>query len=94
MSHSNATLYLQVVSITNEYLGPAADRFIARQVQNHLHKEPSELSEKDLIKLIDWVRVAVSLITEDGRLIEEYIERLRKLTLDSTSKEHHAPERI
>lgn len=74
------TLYVQVVEITNVYLGPAADRFIARQVQNHLHKEPSELSEHDLLKLIDWVRVAVSFITEDTVIVEEYITRLRSLT--------------
>lgn len=80
----NTPLYTQVVRITHVYLGPAADRFIARQVQNHLHKEPDELSQADLLKLIDWVRVAVSLITEDSTIVEEYIERLRRLTADSS----------
>lgn len=72
-------LYTQVVRVTHIYLGPAADRFIARQVQNHLHKEPAEISQADLLKLIDWVRVAVSLITEDSAIIEEYIARLEQL---------------
>ena len=75
----DTSLYTQVVRITHAYLGPAADRFIARQVQNHLHKEPIDLSQADLLKLIDWVRVAVSLITEDSKTVEEYIERLRRL---------------
>ncbi|HEY1063815.1 MAG TPA: hypothetical protein VGE30_00790 [Candidatus Saccharimonadales bacterium] len=86
-------LYTQVVRITHVYLGPAADRFIARQVQNHLHKEPDELSQDDLLKLIDWVRVAVSLITEDSAIVEEYIERLRRLTDTQTPRieePHHA----
>jgi hypothetical protein len=97
MSQTNASslLYIQVVRITHVYLGPAADRFIARQVQNHLHKEPDELSESDLLKLIDWVRVAVSLITEDSALVKEYIERLRRLANDTTTEvakePHHAP---
>ncbi len=84
MEPVNTPLYTQVVRITHVYLGPAADRFIARQVQNHLHKEPDELSQADLLQLIDWVRVAVSLITEDSSIVEEYIERLRRLT-------HEAP---
>ena len=40
-------LYDKVVRITHVYLGPAADRFIARQVENHLHKEPEQLSLDD-----------------------------------------------
>lgn len=82
--HLSTPLYTQVVRITHVYLGPAADRFIARQVQNHLHKEPDQLSQADLLKLIDWVRVAVSLITEDSAIVEEYIERLRRLTSDGS----------
>jgi len=87
MPTSNTSLYVEVVKVTHIYLGPAADRFIARQVQNHLHKEPDELSEGDLLKLIDWVRVAVSLITEDGAIVEEYINRLKLL---ATKETHHA----
>ena len=78
---TNTPLYTQVVRITHVYLGPAADRFIARQVHNHLHKDPAELSRADLLMLIDWVRVAVSLITDDQAVIEEYIDRLRRLTV-------------
>lgn len=93
MANKEQHLYTQVVRITHVYLGPAADRFIARQVQNHLHKEPSELSQADLSKLIDWVRVAVSLITDDSNIIEEYIERLERLTHSeqgATTEQHHA----
>jgi len=73
------SLYDKVVRITHVYLGPAADRFIARQVENHLHKEPDQLSQSDLRSLIDWIRVVVSLLTEDEALIEEYTEELQKL---------------
>ena len=93
---ADPNLYTQVVRVTHIYLGPAADRFIARQVQNHLHKEPVDLSKADLLKLIDWVRVAVSLITEDSAIVEEYIDRLTKLAdtnhdkPSSTMELHHA----
>ncbi len=80
MSHTPASsLYTQVVRVTHVYLGPAADRFIARQVENHLHKSPEELSQADLLNLIDWIRVVVSLLTEDSDIIEEYASELQKL---------------
>ncbi len=79
---SGSTLYDRVVQTTHVYLGPAADRFIARQVQSHLHKPPEKLTKDDLLKLIDWIRVAVSLLTDDGEVVEEYIEQLQKLSTD------------
>jgi hypothetical protein len=84
MAETTPQLYDRVVRITHVYLGPAADRFIARQVQNHLHKTPEELSEADLLKLVDWVQVAVSLLTDDKEIIEEYVSKLRQLTDEST----------
>lgn len=79
-------LYDQVVRVTHVYLGPAADRFIARQVKNHLQISPQELSCDDLLKLIDWIKVAVSLLTEDNEIVEEYTDQLRKLTDKSNNK--------
>jgi hypothetical protein len=72
-------LYTSVVRITHIYLGPAADRFIDRQIQNHIHKDPSKITEADLIVLVDWIKVAVSLLTDDSEIVEEYIEQLKKL---------------
>ncbi|MDB5184426.1 MAG: hypothetical protein JWN38_234 [Candidatus Saccharibacteria bacterium] len=74
-------LYDRVLRVTHVYLGPAADRFIARQVQNHLDKRPEDISVDDLKMLIDWIRVAVSLITEDSDIIEEYTAQLMRLTV-------------
>ena len=75
----NTKLYNQVVKVTNVYLGPAADRFIARQVQNHLDKPAEELSRDDLLKLIDWIKIAMSLLTEDSEIVEEYAAQLQRL---------------
>jgi len=79
---ANSSIYDQVVRVTHVYLGPAADRFIARQVENHLHKSPDELSQADLLSLIDWIKVVVSLLTEDNELVEEYTNELQKLAGD------------
>ncbi|MGH7193642.1 MAG: hypothetical protein ACREJM_08935, partial [Candidatus Saccharimonadales bacterium] len=57
-------------------------RFIARQVENHLHKSPEELTKSDLAGLIDWIKAVVSLLTEDNEIIEEYTAELEKLAAD------------
>ena len=76
---SQSSIYKNVVRVTHVYLGPAAERFIDRQVENHLHKPPTELSQADLLSLIDWIKIVVSLLTEDNGIVEEYIQELRKL---------------
>ena len=83
------TLYDKVVRITNVYLGPAAERFVGRQVRNHLHKEPQLISEKDLKDLIDWVRVAVSLLTDNTEIVDEYIDQLALLTNHKKNNHFH-----
>lgn len=79
MPHTSPSVYQRVVEITHIYLGPAADRFIDRQVQNHIHKDPSKLTTEDLEHLIDWIRVAVSLLTDDSEIVEEYVTQLKRI---------------
>ena len=79
-------LYASVVKITEDYLGPAAKRFVDRQITNHLGKDPELLAVKDLPVLIDWSKVAVALLTEDTRLIEEFGARLRRLSVKPKPK--------
>lgn len=76
---SSGRLYEEVVAVTYEYLGPAADRFITRQIRNHLKKEPENLKQKDLNKLIDWLSISMSLITKDEGLVIKYITTLEKM---------------
>jgi hypothetical protein len=76
---NDASLYQRVVDVTNAYLGPAAERFIARQVQNHLGKSPEELQEADLEKLVDWIKIAIAMLTEDNHVVEELTDKLMRL---------------
>jgi len=73
------SLYDEVVSITYHYLGPAADRFVVRQIRNHLQKDPEELQRKDLRQLIDWIQLAMRLISNDTKVIDSYISDLEGL---------------
>lgn len=69
----------QILEISQDYLGPAAERFIDRQVAAHLHKKPDRVTKEDLVKLIDWLKLSFSLLTDDSRMVNEYISRLRRL---------------
>ena len=79
-SKTGDTLYEEVVKVTHEYFGPAADRFVTRQIRNHLSKNPKELRKKDLVRLINWISVAMALLHEDEELIHKYAADLQVLT--------------
>ena len=74
------SLYEQLVEITLHYLGPAADRFVRRQIVNHLKKEPEQLVKKDLRELMDWIEIAMQLVTNDEKLVREYISELKTIS--------------
>lgn len=78
-THNKLSLYDSVILITTDYLGPAAGRFIDRQIENHLNKPPESLRQKDLDILVDWARVAIALLTEDKAIVDEYSRRLSSL---------------
>ncbi len=75
----NTSIYDDVVSITYEYLGPAADRFVVRQIRNHLQKDPSQLRREDLRQLIDWIQLAMRLISNDTEVVDRYIADLERI---------------
>ena len=76
---SNQKLYESVVDITEGYLGPAAQRFIDRQIESHLQKAPESLTSKDLEKLIDWSSLALAHLTDNANLVREFTGSLKKL---------------
>jgi len=72
-------LYREVTSITEEYLGPAAERFLARQISFHLNKAPQDLTHADLPVLIQWTKVTFGLLTDDHNVVDEYTNKLIRL---------------
>ena len=74
-----ASIYQQAVTITSEYLGPAAERFINRQLVYHLGKEPQNLTRKDIPELAEWVKVSIAVLTEDEKLVREFTARIMSL---------------
>lgn len=76
---AKTSLYDDVVAITYDYLGPAADRFVVRQIRNHLQKDPSELKREDLRQLIDWIRLAMRMISNDRIVVDRYMTDLERM---------------
>ena len=72
--------YTQTVQITEDYLGPAGERFIRRQSATHLKIEPESLDRKHLAKLIDWSSIAFALMTNNDKDIDAFTQDLRHLT--------------
>lgn len=74
-----ANLYEQVVVITQEYLGPAADRFVTRIIGAHLDKEPEQLKKKDIPQLSQWIKISLGLLTENRKIVDECEKRILQL---------------
>jgi len=85
-----ATLYDQVVRISSDYLGPAADRFMTRQISTHLGKKPQQLEPQDIAQLVDWVKLTFALLTDDAALIQSFSDQLTSLahTKPDESRKH------
>lgn len=76
---SDKQLYDSVVGVTEDYLGPAAKRFIDRQIESHLQKKPESLTRQDLEKLIDWSSLALAHITDNASIVKDYTSSLHRL---------------
>jgi hypothetical protein len=70
-----------MVQVSEEYLGPAGERFIRRQITTHLKIEPEELDKKNLSKLIDWSSIAFALTTNNSDDIDSFTRDLRSLAV-------------
>jgi len=80
-----AALYDTIVDVLEYYLGPAAPRFVDRQIEFHLQKPPQEITAADLERLTEWIRVSMSLLTSDRRIVDECAQRLTQLYETTTS---------
>ena len=68
----------KVIDITNDYLGPASERFVNRQVTRHLSIGMDELTEKNIEELAKWIEVSASLLIDKNRAAE-LAEKIKKL---------------
>lgn len=72
-------LYKEAVMISKDFLGPAGERFIRRQIRTHLAIEPEALQPKHIDELVRWVRLTFAVLTDNAHDVETFSARLRGL---------------
>lgn len=80
VSSMNNTVYKEIVDVLYDYLGPAAERFLDREIEAHLHKKPDEITRNDVVKLHEWSRLAIALLAEDQKTVDDFSESLLAIT--------------
>jgi hypothetical protein len=75
---TNAT-YLKTLDIAKQYLGPAAERFINRQIEQHLNTKPEDISKQDIPELAKWVKTSAALLT-DQKIASDFADKISALT--------------
>ena len=71
-------LYDNTVTIAKEYIGPAGQQFIDRQLTTHLNLTPADLNSSNLIELSKWCFTSGRLII-DSEQAKEFQERIVSL---------------
>ena len=82
----NGVLFNRLVSITEEYLGPASRRFVIRQIDSHLNKTPSEITPEDIPTFVEWAKLTLALVTEDKQIVDAYAAKLTALATSEAGR--------
>lgn len=80
MPTRTASLYDQAIHISEEYLGPAGERFMRRQISTHLGIKPESLKQNHLPQLVTWVGLAFALLTNNPEEQEGFTHSLLSLS--------------
>jgi hypothetical protein len=81
---ASPTIYTKAVQVSEDYLGPAGERFIRRQISTHLGIEPEALRGNDLQKLVTWTSLAFALLTNNTHEVKDFTRDL--LSISSSNK--------
>ena len=63
-------LYDNAVNLAKEYIGPAGQRFLDRQISSHLKLNPSELTRSNLPELSKWCFISGRLLIDEKQAVE------------------------
>jgi len=74
--------YRQVVSVTEEFLGPAAERFVNRQIEFRLGKPPETIDRNDIPKLKETLGVALGLLVKDQAMVNQAMHKFDLIIKD------------
>ncbi len=77
-------LYDEVVDLARIYLGPAAKRFVDRQIKGHLEIESDRLTLSDLDELATWCYTSSKILMNDMKA-REFSDRVKALSSSNGS---------
>lgn len=70
-------LYSNLVEAATDLLGPAADRFMTRHIENHLDIKPKDITPQHLPELEAWLKPSLCALTPDTAIIDVFILKIR-----------------
>jgi hypothetical protein len=71
--------YSRILDIAQDYLGPAAERFLSRQMRLHFKKDPHQLQKADIPMLAIRIRSGLLVLTHDESVVEEAFRRITEV---------------
>lgn len=71
-------LYDDVVNIAKQYLGPAAQKFVDRQISGHLSVDKSQLTAAHMEELAKWCYTSGKLLMDDAKA-QEFSRKIKAL---------------
>ncbi len=69
----------ELVDIVRDYLGPAAERFVNRQIVLSFDKPITHLRKKDIVRLSFGISAGLRVLTHRNDIVEEVLQRMKNL---------------
>lgn len=79
MPTQKQTIYQKVTAVCEEYLGPAGERFIRRQIKTHLKIEPEKITKSHLSELANWASLTFAVLTSNAEEVDEFTKKLTSI---------------
>lgn len=64
------SLYDNVLNVARPYLGPATEKFISRQIDQHLNTVAQNIATQQLEELANWCLISGKLVMDESKAQE------------------------
>ena len=71
-------LYNDVITLARPYLGPAAEKFLSRQISQHLDVTTDQLAGQHLEELSKWCFISGKLVMAEAKA-QEFSQKVKSL---------------
>ena len=71
-------LYNDVIDLARPYLGPAAEKFVSRQISTHLNVNADQLAGQHMEELSKWCLMSGKLVMAEAKA-QEFSQKVKSL---------------